>query len=128
MAMVKLEMTCGTDPGRVRSRNEDHVRIIPHLGLAILADGMGGHRAGDVASQIAVDTIGEQWDRKYTDQSTGQSMTITGSRRSTQALKTRCRKIGSLPTRRIVKSVTALYSKSARVRLRSELVSSPNSK
>ena len=85
MSTVKLEMTCGTDPGRVRSRNEDHVRIIPHLGLAILADGMGGHKAGDVASQIAVDTIGEQWDRKYRERG-DQTATITGSRRSDELL------------------------------------------
>ena len=85
MGTIKLEMTCGTDPGQVRSRNEDHVRIIPQLGLAILADGMGGHKAGDVASQIAVDTIGEQWDRKYADVS-GQSAQITGSRRSDELL------------------------------------------
>ena len=85
MSSVKLEMTCGTDVGQVRTRNEDHVRIIPHLGLAILADGMGGHRAGDVASQIAVDTIGEQWERKYRD-GNEVSGTITGSKRSDELL------------------------------------------
>lgn len=85
MGTVKLEMTCGTDTGQVRSRNEDHVQIVPHMGLAILADGMGGHRAGDVASQIAVDTISEQWGRKYRDRG-DPSGAITGSRRSDELL------------------------------------------
>ena len=59
---IRLDMACGSDTGKVRSRNEDHVRILPELGLVILSDGMGGHRAGDVASQIAVESIGEHWE------------------------------------------------------------------
>jgi PPM family protein phosphatase len=46
-----------TDPGIVRKNNEDAVAISPLHGLAILADGMGGHNAGEVASAIAVDVI-----------------------------------------------------------------------
>jgi PPM family protein phosphatase len=44
-----------TDPGLIRKNNEDAVAISPHYGLAILADGMGGHNAGEVASAIAVE-------------------------------------------------------------------------
>ncbi len=46
-----------TDPGKVRSTNQDSFRIIPHLGLYLLADGMGGARGGERASSIAVDSV-----------------------------------------------------------------------
>ena len=49
---------CSSDlPGRVRSANEDAVRFDAGLGLAILADGMGGYAAGEVASRMAVDEV-----------------------------------------------------------------------
>ena len=46
-----------TDPGIVRSHNEDSVTIVENMlgeHMLIVADGMGGHRAGEVASGIAV--------------------------------------------------------------------------
>lgn len=46
-------------PGRVREENEDCVVTRSELGLAVLADGMGGHQAGEVASRMAVDLIAE---------------------------------------------------------------------
>lgn len=49
-----LDIVVKTDPGKVRSQNEDAVFANPHLGLAILADGMGGYSAGEVASAMAV--------------------------------------------------------------------------
>jgi len=52
-------MAAGTDRGQVRARNEDSVLILPSKCLAILADGMGGHQAGDVASRMAVDAVAE---------------------------------------------------------------------
>lgn len=45
-----LETVIRTDPGMVRSHNEDAVFADPGTGLAILADGMGGYNAGEVAS------------------------------------------------------------------------------
>ena len=48
-----LVFAARTDPGMVRGHNEDAVFVNPHLGLAILADGMGGYNAGEVASGMA---------------------------------------------------------------------------
>jgi protein phosphatase len=49
-----LEFASATDPGIVRSHNEDSMGADAELGLAVLADGMGGYNAGEVASGIAV--------------------------------------------------------------------------
>lgn len=53
-----------TDPGRVRSHNEDSVTILKNASeeyLLIVADGMGGHRKGEVASSIAVSRLGKRF-------------------------------------------------------------------
>ena len=53
-----------TDPGRVRERNEDCVAICDNLmgeKLLIVADGMGGHKNGEVASQLALNLITERF-------------------------------------------------------------------
>jgi serine/threonine protein phosphatase PrpC len=52
-----------TDIGRIRTVNEDRFVVmtdLPGFTLAIVADGMGGHQAGDTASQMAVDIIGAE--------------------------------------------------------------------
>lgn len=53
----KLEIYGITDEGLVRDHNEDYISWIPESGLVILADGMGGHNAGEVASELAVMSI-----------------------------------------------------------------------
>jgi len=45
-----------TNIGKVRTNNEDSILIDEERGIFILADGMGGHNAGEVASRLAVDT------------------------------------------------------------------------
>jgi serine/threonine protein phosphatase PrpC len=46
-----------TDKGRVRPTNEDCFAIHEELGLCVIADGMGGHNAGEVAARLAVDAV-----------------------------------------------------------------------
>jgi protein phosphatase len=46
-----------SDKGRVRPVNEDCFAIQEELGLCVIADGMGGHNAGEVAAQLAVDAV-----------------------------------------------------------------------
>lgn len=54
-----LDVCALTDPGKVRTTNQDSFRLVPEHGLYLLADGMGGARGGERASQIAVDTVAE---------------------------------------------------------------------
>jgi serine/threonine protein phosphatase PrpC len=57
--MTNLQTTIAglTHPGMLRSRNEDAIAWNESIHLAILADGMGGHNAGDVASSMALEII-----------------------------------------------------------------------
>ena len=52
-----LEIATCTDPGMVRSHNEDSIASDPANGLVVLADGMGGYNAGEVASGMATTVI-----------------------------------------------------------------------
>jgi protein phosphatase len=54
---VELKIASKTDTGLVRSHNEDAIVHNPECGLAVLADGMGGYNAGEVASAIATATL-----------------------------------------------------------------------
>ncbi len=55
----KIEFAELTDTGRVREHNEDAIGSNPDIGLMVLADGMGGYNAGEVASGIAVQIVTE---------------------------------------------------------------------
>ena len=48
-----------TDVGKVRKLKEDSMLVRPDVGMWVVADGMGGHEAGDVASQMVVNTLKE---------------------------------------------------------------------
>src|ERR1041384_1933140 len=56
---LMLEACALSDKGCVRTNNEDYCLIEPDLGLYVLADGMGGAKAGECASRLAVDTVAE---------------------------------------------------------------------
>jgi serine/threonine protein phosphatase PrpC len=52
-----------TDVGRARSNNEDAFALVPASGLAVLADGMGGYNAGEVASQMLTSFLRDELGR-----------------------------------------------------------------
>ena len=66
-----LQAASLTDPGRVRDHNEDCIESRPELGLFVLADGMGGYNAGEVASGMATslisDGLQESWIAREVD-------------------------------------------------------------
>ncbi len=57
MSEVDMEIVSRTDVGLKRSHNEDRLAVFPDKGLVLLADGMGGYNAGEVASQLVIDTV-----------------------------------------------------------------------
>jgi serine/threonine protein phosphatase PrpC len=80
IARGKLRVVGQTDTGKVREHNEDTIAFDSELGLLVLADGMGGYNAGEVASGIAVKTIVnlvreqvEREDMRVQDRETGMS-------------------------------------------------------
>ena len=54
---LTIELSAAVDPGRARSNNEDSVALDNDVALAVLADGMGGYNAGEVASNMATSFI-----------------------------------------------------------------------
>src|SRR5580658_4710333 len=80
IARGKLRVVGQTDNGKVREHNEDTIAFDSELGLLVLADGMVGYNAGEVASGIAVKTIVnlvreqvEREDLRVQDRETGMS-------------------------------------------------------
>jgi serine/threonine protein phosphatase PrpC len=54
---VHLRIAGCTDTGARRQHNEDHIGYNQELGIAVLADGMGGHQSGEIASHMAVEAV-----------------------------------------------------------------------
>jgi PPM family protein phosphatase len=67
---LTIELQSAVDPGRARSNNEDSVATDPEVGLAVLADGMGGYNAGEVASNMATSFIRTELGRWLREAST----------------------------------------------------------
>lgn len=55
--MLRYDLAGRTDRGCVRANNEDSLAVELSLGLLVVADGMGGHNSGEVASRLAVEAV-----------------------------------------------------------------------
>jgi len=60
-----LQIVTRTDPGMVRAQNEDAVMANPLHGFVVLADGMGGYNAGEVASGMATTLLGTELEKAF---------------------------------------------------------------
>src|SRR3981081_2658535 len=82
-----LEMAKATHTGMVRSHNEDSITTDPQIGLAVLADGMGGYNAGEVASGIATALISSETREAMVRQAPREVDRRTGSPVAAQLLR-----------------------------------------
>ena len=64
---LRIEVAGQTDVGRKRTHNEDNFAIMPEFGLYVVADGMGGHASGEIASRMAVETLRDFFDATGSD-------------------------------------------------------------
>lgn len=74
---MRFESWSKSDVGLVRESNQDHVGCFPDLGLYVVADGMGGHADGEIASGLAVEALREAYDH---EDDTQPGRTQTGDR------------------------------------------------
>ena len=65
--MIEIESSGITDIGRRREQNEDSLFCDDSMGLYVVADGMGGHKAGEVASRLVVETMRDYIDQNKTE-------------------------------------------------------------
>lgn len=73
---VQVKISGCTDTGLRRKYNQDHIGYKQSLGIAVLADGMGGHNSGEVAAEMAVELVFQELQKLANQQS---SAAITGS-------------------------------------------------
>ncbi len=83
----KMKFAEITDVGKVRDHNEDAIGADADMGLMVLADGMGGYNAGEVASEIAVQTITELAAEGATREDRNDRDATTGMMRQTIVLR-----------------------------------------
>ena len=65
---MRIRYAAKTDVGMKRTHNEDYFSLIEDEQLFLVADGMGGHASGEVASKMAAETIGEFYQRTREDE------------------------------------------------------------
>lgn len=84
----KISISGITDTGLVRSNNEDTIGSDAELGLLVLADGMGGHKGGEVASAIAVDSVLQELRKVLPEIVSGKIDDTTGYSLESMAIET----------------------------------------
>lgn len=84
---MKIQSAGSSHVGRVRSSNEDHFGVFDDLGLYVVADGMGGHAAGEVASLMAVQTIRDAFAESTADRTLPSEKTSDHARRLVWAIE-----------------------------------------
>lgn len=87
-----LEIVSLSNPGMVRSHNEDSVATEPSCGLVVLADGMGGYNAGEVASGIAVSVVATEIGHRLQQASPVERDQVSGEELGVQLLRDNVRK------------------------------------
>jgi PPM family protein phosphatase len=84
---ASIQVSSLTNPGRVRTHNEDTIGDDPDLGVVIVADGMGGYSSGEIASQIAVDNVLDELRRTLPDIKPGELDQRLGYSAQTRAVR-----------------------------------------
>jgi PPM family protein phosphatase len=65
---MRVRFSGATDVGRTRQHNEDAIYLPSDIRIGIVADGMGGHASGEIASRIAVETVADYYQRTAHEQ------------------------------------------------------------
>jgi PPM family protein phosphatase len=100
---LRIEYGVRSDPGKIRASNEDSFKANAKSAIFLVADGMGGHAAGEVASQIAASTVEEVLSGGGSEFTTEQLLQFAVQKANTSVYETQrvrpeCRGMGSTLT------------------------------